>query len=481
MYSLPTDRKTTGLLYLLSLVFILTGGLLWYYEFSYFQLLPFALLLIYTALFKHKQLFLFVVFCTPLSLNLEELEGGISFFFPTEPLLFGIMLLLIFKYARTGFPEPKVMSHPLALAIYFYLGWLIITVITSVDVLVSFKSVVARVWFIIPVFFFGVPFFSDKKQIYRFVFLFLVSLCIVVIYTVIHHSTYAFGHKEGHWVMWPFFKDHTSYGAVLAMFFPIAVALYTDKKFGFITRMFILGIIGILALGIILSYTRAAWVSLAAAAAVWFCFVLRIKFKYLLFLGLFSGSILWSNYVEISHQLQKNRTESSKDLGEHVQSISNVSSDASNLERLNRWNSALRMFKERPIVGWGPGTYAMHYAPFQHSSELTIISTNFGDLGNAHSEYLGPLAETGFIGLISVLILISVMFYKGGVLYIKLKDDRLKKVVMGLYLGLVTYFTHGILNNYWDTDKAAVPIWGFVAIFTAIELYHNKSEKSATE
>ena len=29
--------------------------------------------------------------------------------------------------------------------------------------------------------------------------------------------------------------------------------------------------------------------------------------------------------------------------------------------------------------------------------DLTIISTNFGDGGNAHSEYLSPLAEQGFL------------------------------------------------------------------------------------
>ena len=33
--------------------------------------------------------------------------------------------------------------------------------------------------------------------------------------------------------------------------------------------------------------------------------------------------------------------------------------------------------------------------PFQDASDLTIISTNFGDGGNAHSEYLGPLSEQG--------------------------------------------------------------------------------------
>jgi len=36
----------------------------------------------------------------------------------------------------------------------------------------------------------------------------------------------------------------------------------------------------------------------------------------------------------------------------------------------------------------------------------TIISTNFGNNGNAHSEYLGPLSEQGIIGLGIVLALL---------------------------------------------------------------------------
>ena len=89
-----------------------------------------------------------------------------------------------------------------------------------------------------------------------------------------------------------------------------------------------------------------------------------------------------------------------------MESFSNVSSDASNLERLNRWSCAWAMFQERPLWGWGPGTYQFEYAPFQTSDLRTIISTNNADLGNAHSEYLGPLAEQGVVGLVGVRALL---------------------------------------------------------------------------
>ena len=35
---------------------------------------------------------------------------------------------------------------------------------------------------------------------------------------------------------------------------------------------------------------------------------------------------------------------------------------------------AIELFIKRPFFGWGPGTYAFVYAPFQKSKDLTIIA-----------------------------------------------------------------------------------------------------------
>ena len=119
----------------------------------------------------------------------------------------------------------------------------------------------------------------------------------------------------------------------------------------------------------------------------------------------------------------------------------------------------------------GPGTYAFVYAPFQRSDNITLISTNFGDLGNAHSEYLGPLSEQGLPGMLIMIAIVSVLFYKSIQTYKLLPPGTEKTLAMGLILGLVTYFLHAFLNNYLDTDKASVPVWGFAAILVCMELY----------
>ena len=161
--------------------------------------------------------------------------------------------------------------------------------------------------------------------------------------------------------------------------------------------------------------------------------------------------------------------------------ILNISTDASNLERINRWNSALRMWKQRPVMGWGPGTYQFNYAPFQKSNEMTIISTNAGDMGNAHSEYIGPLAEQGVPGMAFIIILVSVIIYTGSMIYSKSENKHSRKMALAILLGLLTYFIHGIMNNFLDTDKLAVPVWAFVAMIVALDVYHSKPEDASAK
>jgi putative inorganic carbon (HCO3(-)) transporter len=176
-------------------------------------------------------------------------------------------------------------------------------------------------------------------------------------------------------------------------------------------------------------------------------------------------------------QLERNKQDSSDDLAQHVESISNVSSDDSNLERLNRWSCAWAMFQERPVFGWGPGTYQFEYAPFQTSNLRTLISTNNADLGNAHSEYLGPLSEQGLLGLVAFLTLLLVTVQLGFKLHRQLQNPDDRHLALGVFLGLVTYFVHGVLNNYLDTDKASAPFWGFLALMVVLDL-QSKTEKA---
>jgi len=463
-------------LYILSAVFIAIAVTGIYLEHLEVLLIPGFLLVLWSAFFKLDYLILFIAFCTPFSINLEDLGiGGVGMYLPTEPLLFGVLILFLFKLLSGKSIDQAIFKHPISILLYCYLAWMTITCVTSEYPVVSLKFLTTRLWFIASFYFLATHIFDDRRKMKAYLLLYFFSLSCVIIYTIVRHAQFGFDKDSAHWVMEPLFKDHTSYGAVLAMFFPIVIALLLQHNMNVLMRVLLSLGFAILTIGLVLSYTRAAWISIIGAAILLAAMLLKIQLRHILIGTSVAGLILLVGWDDIIMSLEQNKQESSDNLNEHVSSISNVSSDASNLERLNRWNCALEMFKERPILGWGPGTYQFVYAPFQRSKDRTIISTNQGNGGNAHSEYLGPLCEQGVLGALWMVLLLYSVSNLAFRLFYSLQAGDMKRLVAATYLGLMTYFIHGVLNNYLDTDKASIPFWGFIAILVAIDLYHSKT------
>jgi O-antigen ligase len=451
---------------------ILFSYFIWF-DLAELYLFPIALLLVYLAIFQTETLFLSLAFFTPFSINIEEFSKSFGLFIPTEPLLFGLMLILLFFQFKTPFVDKQIWKHPIIISVLVFISWMFVTAITSSNVLVSFKFILSKLWFIVPILFFGTHFFKKEANRNWFIRLFIIATSCTIIYTLIHHSTYDFGEKAGHWVMSPFFKDHTIYGAIIAMIIPLLFSWYFSEKYAPLIQISLIGIIIIVFFGLYFSYTRAAWLSIAVAIIVGLIIHFKVNFKLLLFLASIACIFLFFQWDTIQMELARNTHEHTTEaFDERIQSAANVTTDASNLERINRWNCALSMFQQRPIFGYGPGTYALEYAPFQEAKNLTIISTNFGDMGNAHSEYLGALAEMGLIGLLTFIAFVIAIFYSAIQLYYSWPaDDKQTRIkIFGMILSLTTYFSHAFLNNFLDTDKAAIPVLAMCSIIIVLDL-----------
>lgn len=476
-----TEKIKLNWVYGLTLLFILANSVALFYDFYWLMLVPVALLIVYYSLYSLDKVLFFVAFATPLAINFQKLDFGLGLSVPTEPLLGGVLVLFLMKiFLERGF-DRKIMTHPVTIVILLGLLWMFITMLTSSMPVVSLKFMIARLWFVIPFYFLGTQLFKRYENITLFNWLYIVPLTGVIIYTLYHHAIRGFEEEPAHWVMSPFFNDHTAYGAILAMFFPILIVFLFNKDYSLFTRFITAVFVTIFVVAIIFSYTRAAWLSLAAAFGVYLLFLFRVKMKVFL-VGLGAAvAIFFLVQDQLFMALERNKQDSSDELSEHVQSISNIKSDASNMERINRWNSALRMFESKPIFGWGPGTYMFKYAPFQMAKDKTIISTNAGDKGNAHSEYIGPLAEQGVLGLAGMIAIVITVSITAARLYYNSKQKQIKLLTLGIFLGLVTYFVHGVLNNFLDTDKASVPFWAFIGMIVALDVYHAKTAKSSAD
>jgi hypothetical protein len=77
--------------------------------------------------------------------------------------------------------------------------------------------------------------------------------------------------------------------------------------------------------------------------------------------------------------------------------------------------------------------------------------------------------------------IVFVIIYRATILYSNSQDKEIRLLTLGILLGLITYFVHGGLNDFLDTDKAAVPFWGFVGMLVALDIYHSKKTKNSPQ
>jgi len=424
--------------------------------------------------FQMNTFFYITVLVIPFSIELRNIisEMGFSFSLPAELMLAGMTVIFLLKILLDNSFPLLITKHKISIAILFYLFWIFTTSIASTIPLVSFKFFAAKLWLIIPAYFLFTQYL--KKNISSAVIFFLcyaAALTIVVCITSYKHIRMTDLRNVAHWVVKPFYNDHTAYGAILAFFTPILFIIPFIKSLSKWLRLFSVALLFSILVGLFLSYSRAAWLSVLVAAGLGIALLLNIRIKVLI-LGLATIVILFFSFqTEIMSRLSKNTQDSSAgNFAEHVQSMSNITSDASNIERLNRWSAAIKMFNEKPVFGWGPGTYQFNYASYQNPAYRTIITTNAGTGGNAHSEYLGPLCESGLVGMISVFILLFFALSTGIKTYRRAENRQLRLLSLMCVLALTTYFFHGILNNFLDTEKLAVPVFGAMAVITVCNI-----------
>ncbi len=448
-------------------------------EFYWFNLVPIALILVYLLFFQFEIYIFVLIAFLPVSIPLHEMVNGMDndISLPSEAMVVIAMIYYIFKTAFDLKFNVRLIKHPVTISIFIYLTWIFITAFTSTMPIVSFKFLASKFWFIVVFYFILSYLFIEYKNFFKYLWCYVLSLIIVMVYSVYRLAKHGIIHfvRVANWVEEPFFPDHTSYAAAIAMLIPVLiVVLFIFRRTSFSQKLFYLSVIVIYIFGLIFSYTRAAWISLILACIFLVMSLLKIR---LITSFIIVGSILTLisvYWTDIEMALSRNRQESSSSMLKHVKSVSNISTDASNLERINRWHSAIKMFYEKPFFGFGPGTYMFKYAPFQSTKDRTIISTNFGNKGNAHSEYLGPLSESGLLGLITFLgVVLSVLFTASRV-YFTAKKRKVKYLALALMIGLLSYDIHGIMNDFLDLDKLSALFWGFTAMIVALDLYHNK-------
>ncbi len=511
-------RPGVWLALLLTALFIAAEAVVMYWRGpSVMVLVPLALLVVWLFYTRLETGLLLIALLTPFAINMD-LMPGMELSMPVEPMMILFSAFFLFRVLATrgltpspsprrrggqnatdqGIHSPllsgegsgvRLLTHPVTLLLLAGLAWWVVTSCTSRLPWVSFKYLIARLWFVIPFYFAAAHFFRNRQRIGQFFWAYAIGLGVVILIATSKTLGNFSDLQTLHRVMRPFYNDHTAYGCAIALMLPAAVH-FALKPVGSLRAVAASGsaatdaarrvptiiLIALLLVGLFFSYCRAAWISVVAALGVYILIRMGMKVKWMVVLFGLGVGLFFVYQSDVLYRLGKNHQDSSYTLADQVKSISNISTDASNVERLNRWASAMRLWKESPVFGIGPGTYQFIYGSYQKSYQLSTISTNSGNLGNAHSEYIGPMTEQGLPGVLLVAALFLTTFATGVRVYRTAKDPAVGRMALAFTLSLLTYYVHGVFNNFLDTDKLSVPFWAFTAAVVALDLHSEKKE-----
>ena len=440
---------------------------------------PVLLLSGYLAICRPRVFALMLVFLLPLSINLENVGIGVGLSIPGE-ILAGIMALLMAIHLIHGFsPEKRIWTHPVTILLGIHLAWMAISSFTGSMPAVSLKFLVVRIVYILVFYLFLIQVMNGLKDIRKFFWIYTASLMMVIIYALVRHAQFSYIQEVSAWAPRPFYKDHTIYGACMAMVLPFFIfRVFLPSGSRILPGLLSLPVCAVLLAGIIFSYSRAVWLSIALLLPVTIFILLKIRFRYLLAGGVIILALLFHYREPVMIRIESIQSERGTDIQQHAGSAANIQTSVSNRERINRWMSGMHMFREKPVTGFGPGTYPFQYGPFQSEENMTRLSTFFGDRGGIHSEYLKPLSETGLIGFLSFAGIILVILIRGGRLAVRSRDREVRIMAASLLLGLVTYYAHGFFNHFLHTDKVAVLFWGMTGFMVALDIRYRRTTNS---
>ncbi len=245
---------------------------------------------------------------------------------------------------------------------------------------------------------------------------------------------------------------------------------FIQKKWKFLWLI----IIGILYASCLMTYARGAWVALFFSSF----FVLVLLFFYrgdffkrnklsvvLLAMMIFVISLifLFPNPLNL------------KKINLVERSVSVVSPKASSSHRFLIWQSALELIKEKPILGWGVGTFGVHYPSAQgrvlSREENKNYLTRANRSINAHNDYLQIWAEEGLIGLSLFLGIIGLFYWK--LFSFLRKNIREKTTTPCLFLiflsgGITSFLIHALVSFPFHIIQNGMVFWLFLALAAGI-------------
>ncbi|MFZ1704125.1 MAG: O-antigen ligase family protein [Saprospiraceae bacterium] len=458
---------------------IVIGGCIAFFENGLLGLMPMILLVLVYMLRDIRIIFYGIFTILPFSVEYYFEAAGLGLDIPSEPLMLLMTLATIIYATKQKFVlERKIWLDPIFILVFLHLSWILATVLHSQNMLTSAKYFLAKMWYVIPFFFFPLMYFKksmDFIKVYKILYIFLfISISIVII----RHSLEGFTFASSYDVVRPFFRNHVSYAAISVICLPFVWAFYRMAEKGSSKKKFLAFVLITFVVGIYFSFTRAAILSAIFAFLAYFIFMKKWVKNALMITGgiviiLVSYLAIDNKYLDLTPNFERTITHTQFDnLLEATYKLEDISS----MERIYRWMAGVEMIKEKPLVGFGPGTFYQHYKAYSISQFKTYVSDN-PDQSGIHNYFLMTLVEQGFLGFIIFVALCVFLLLRAEETCHRLKNDKNFYIVMAISLSFIIILLMNLINDLIETDK----VGPFFFINAAGLLFFRYKYKPSTE
>ena len=289
----------------------------------------------------------------------------------------GMIIRLIKKH--DDWRELIIVDKGLRLPFLIFLGVLVVTNIFTLNMEATAKNMFQYYINNFEPFLLAVMFVRKRDWLIKIVGLMVASSVINNIYVIYQWLSMDTGARGSQ----GFFRIMSTAG-LLSMMVPTVALLMLNTQ-GKLKWGMLVGLL-INAMGAVSNNTRGAWVAIAVTVVVTTLLMVKSKVKALVaLLVLAIGLSVVVCHVPAMYM--------------RVQSMTNVTDNRSNMERLYLWQSATNMGNDYPLTGVGSGNFGDMY-----HEKYILPEAKMPHLGHTHNLFFQEFAEHGYPGGIAFLI-----------------------------------------------------------------------------
>lgn len=249
----------------------------------------------------------------------------------------------------------------------------------------------------IPVFFVIALCIRDKKILFTMLAVFFVDFGIDNLVAFYQHVS---GMTDRGW---GFGSSVLTISGLMVMLVPIFCVILLDSAFPSYVKASALWALGCVGFGMYGNQSRGSWLfNMIMVPIVSLPYLIK-RFVYVIAVLATLGGVIWGFSTQ-PHYVAR------------FESITNTTTDGSNLGRFDVWTSSINMFKDHPVTGVGIGQWRTIYEASYR------LPTENQHLYHAHNNFIQLLGEVGLLGLLGVLIFYGSIIVDNFVIWVKKRD-----------------------------------------------------------